>query len=89
MKKQWVTRMPSDAFNDMQAQEVMDGVLDVDECEDPGAVMDILDEEYASNPYNINYQNDYTRQKEKKEDGKIWICCLAVVILFIIFILLF
>ncbi|MBQ6219014.1 MAG: hypothetical protein IJJ47_04710 [Methanosphaera sp.] len=76
--------MPSESFNEDQAYEVMDGVLDIEECEDPDAVADIINEEYINNPNNINYRNDYADKKEEGIlDNKIIWCCLIIFIIFI------
>lgn len=85
MKKHWVIRVPSESFNEDQAYEVMDGVLDIEECEDPDAVADIINEEYINNPYNINYRNDYTSKKQKGmfDNWIVW-CCLIIFIIFVL-----
>ena len=85
MKRRWVISVPSESFNEDQAYEVMDGVLDIEECEDPDAVADIINEEYINNPNNINYRNDYADKKEEGIlDNKIIWCCLIIFIIFII-----
>ena len=84
MKRRWVISVPSESFNENQAYEVMDGLLDIEECEDPDAVADIINEEYINNPNNINYRNDYADKKEEGIlDNKIIWCCLIIFIIFI------
>lgn len=77
--------MPSESFNEDQAYEVMDGVLDIEECEDPDAVADIINEEYINNPNNINYTNDYgNKEPNPIFNNKLVWCCLIIFILFVL-----
>jgi hypothetical protein len=46
--------MPSESFNEDQAYEVMDGVLEIADCEDPDAVSDIINEELMQNQNKSN-----------------------------------
>lgn len=84
--------MPSESFNEDQAYEVMDGVLEIEDCEDPDAVSDIINEELMQNPNNINYRNNYNYRDNDNNsvkednglDNKIIICCLIIVLIFIL-----
>ncbi|MDO5826090.1 MAG: hypothetical protein BZ137_01465 [Methanosphaera sp. rholeuAM130] len=81
--------MPSEAFNEDQAYEVIDGVLDIEDCEDPDAVADIINEEYIENPYNINYRdNSNPKNEDSGLDNKIIYCCILVIVIFILYLIL-
>ena len=85
-----VRNLPSDDYNYEEAMEVVDGVRTIDDCEDPDAVMDILDDEYHPHRFDDvdnsyvpqGFDNNGNNMKNKTDSSSI---CSIFAVLFLIF----
>jgi len=90
-----VRNLPSDDYNYDEAMEVLDGVRTIDECEDPDAVVDILDDEYYPHRFD-DVDDSYTFQRfddngdnVRNKDVSSSICSILVLLLLIAAVLMF